>query len=56
MSILHFAIFTVCNIVITILICGYMNRKSTEQLLEYYYSDKFESERRLARLEYKQKN
>lgn len=56
MPILYFSICVVCNIIITILVCGYMNRKSTEQLLEYYYSDKFEAERRLALLEHKQKN
>ena len=55
MSTLNFAICIVCNIVVTILVCGYMNRKTAEQLLEYYYSDKLEAERRLTMLEFKQK-
>ena len=56
MSTLNLIICIVCNIVVTILVCGYMNRKTAEQLLEYYYSDKLEAERRLAMLEFKQKN
>ncbi len=56
MSTLYLAICIVCNIVVTILVCGYMNRKTAEQLLEYYYSDKLEAERRLTMLEFKQKN
>ena len=39
MSTLNLVICIVCNIVVTILVCGYMNRKTAEQLLEYYYSD-----------------
>ena len=56
MSTLNLVICIVCNIVVTILVCGYMNRKTAEQLLEYYYSDKLEAERRLTMLEFKQKN
>lgn len=56
MSTMYLAACIVCNIVVTILVCGYMNRKTAEQLLEYYYSDKLEAERRLTMLEFKQKN
>lgn len=55
MSTLNFAICIVCNIIVTILVCGYMNRKTAEQILEYYYIDKLETERRLTMLEFKQK-
>ena len=52
MSTLFFIGFVICNIILTVLICGYMNRKTAEQLMEYYYSDKLKAERRLAILEY----
>lgn len=32
--------FIVLNAIITILICGYMNQKSADLLMKYYYEDK----------------
>lgn len=38
--------FIVLNAIITILICGYMNQKSADLLMKYYYEDKKENEKR----------
>ncbi len=44
--------FIILNIIITILICGYMNQKSADLLMKYYYEDKKENERRLIIIEH----
>lgn len=44
--------FIVLNAIITILICGYMNQKSADLLMKYYYEDKKENERRFIMIEH----
>ncbi len=44
--------FIILNIIITILICGYMNQKSADLLMKYYYEDKKENERRFIMIEH----
>lgn len=44
--------FIIFNIIITILICGYMNQKSADLLMKYYYEDKKENERRFIIIEH----
>lgn len=44
--------FIVLNAIITILICGYMNQKSADLLMKYYYEDKKENERRFIIIEH----
>lgn len=52
MSEVQFILVILCNIVITFIICGWMNRKSAELLLKFYYEDRVKSEKRLTTLEY----
>lgn len=44
--------FILLNVIITILICGYMNQKSADLLMKYYYEDKKENERRFIMIEH----
>lgn len=42
------------NVIITIMISYWMNKKAADMLLECYYEDKLKTEKRLLTLEYKQ--
>lgn len=52
MNYLYLIGFLILNVIITVCICGYMNQKTAEQLINYHYDDIEEIEKRFILIEH----